>query len=311
MKGIVHLSPVAHLLQVTHVLGNEDIPRLSNYELMEIEKAVFEISRKQKMQIIPVDLPRENFWSAVRQLLYHLDTECAETIRKEGGQTTKSQLQSRRLNTLRTCINDTTRLRLNAFAQHAILSNLIKTQKIAHRTSGSLHKIDWKRHDPAERKFYNGMINFTEKYKMDVQWDGLLHGPDSVIEEIKESNNHINLIEFNDEKVVVYDEEVIPKKNLEFNKEWEEPEYDEEDRIREIEKFPYQISHIPPKDDLSEINNSSEPELKRIKIVQDLNDPIISEDGTELLLNAGDIESCSALIADTLIAAGLAEPAPV
>ena len=311
MKGIVHLSPVAHLLQVTHVLGNEDIPRLSNYELMEVEKALFEISRKQKMQTIPVDLPRENFWAAVRQLLYHLDTECSETIRKEGGQTTKSQLQSRRLNTLRTCINDTTRLRLNAFAQHAILSNLIKTQKISLGTSGTLHKIDWRRHDPAERKFYNGMIKFTEKYKMDVQWDGLLNGPDSVIEEVKTSTNHINLKEFNEEEEVVYDEEVFPVKNLGLNREWEEPEYDDEDRIREIEEFPYQVSHIPPKNELSKIKNSNESELRRIKIIKDLNDPIIAEDGTELLLNAGDIESCSALIADTLIAAGLAEPAPV
>ena len=156
---------MAHLLQVTHVLGNEDIPRLSNYELIEVEKAVFEVSRKQKTQTIPVDLPREKFWSAVRQLLYHLDTECSETIRKEGGQTTKSQLQSRRLNTLRTCVNDTTRLRLNAFAQHAILSNLINQQAISHNSSRTLYKIDWKKHDPAERKFYNGMIDFTEKYK--------------------------------------------------------------------------------------------------------------------------------------------------
>ena len=147
------------------MLGNEDIPRLSNYELIEVEKAVFEVSRKQKTQTIPVDLPREKFWSAVRQLLYHLDTECSETIRKEGGQTTKSQLQSRRLNTLRTCVNDTTRLRLNAFAQHAILSNLINQQAISHNSSRTLYKIDWKKHDPAERKFYNGMIDFTEKYK--------------------------------------------------------------------------------------------------------------------------------------------------
>lgn len=311
MKGIVHLSPVAHMLQVTHVLGNEEIPRLSNYELMEVEKAIFEVSRKQKTQTIPVDLPRENFWSAVRQLLYLLDTECSETIRKEGGQTTKSQLQSRRLNTLRTCINDTTRLRLNAFAQHAIISNLIKSQKISHSVSGSLHKIDWRRHDPAERKFYNGMINFTEKYKMDVQWDGLLNGPDSEIEEVKVSSNHINLKEFNDGEESEFDEIIPTTKIFEINKEWEEPEYDDEDRIREIEEYPYQVSHIPPKNDLIEMKNSSVPDLRRIKIIKDLNDPIIAEDGTELLLNAGDIESCSALIADTLIAAGLAEPAPV
>ena len=297
------------MLQVTHVLGNEDIPRLSNYELIEVEKAVFEVSRKQKTQTIPVDLPREKFWSAVRQLLYHLDTECSETIRKEGGQTTKSQLQSRRLNTLRTCVNDTTRLRLNAFAQHAILSNLINKQAISHSSSRTLHKIDWKKHDPAERKFYNGMIDFTEKYKMDVQWDGLLNGPDNVVEEIEITTNHINLQEFNDNEELDI-KNTIPIKSKEINREWKDPEYDDEDRIREIEEFPYQVSHVPPKSELK-IPDRNASELRRIKIIKDLNDPIIAEDGTELLLNAGDIESCSLLIADTLIAAGLAEPAPV
>ena len=300
---------MAHLLQVTHVLGNEDIPRLSNYELIEVEKAVFEVSRKQKTQTIPVDLPREKFWSAVRQLLYHLDTECSETIRKEGGQTTKSQLQSRRLNTLRTCVNDTTRLRLNAFAQHAILSNLINQQAISNNSSRTLYKIDWKKHDPAERKFYNGMIDFTEKYKLDVQWDGLLNGPDNVVEEIEITTNHINLQEFNDNEELDI-KNVIPVKSKEINREWEDPEYDDEDRIREIEEFPYQVSHVPPKSELK-IPDRNTSELRRIKIIKDLNDPIIAEDGTELLLNAGDIESCSLLIADTLIAAGLAEPAPV
>ena len=300
---------MAHLLQVTHVLGNEDIPRLSNYELIEVEKAVFEVSRKQKTQTIPVDLPRENFWSAVRQLLYHLDTECSETIRKEGGQTTKSQLQSRRLNTLRTCVNDTTRLRLNAFAQHAILSNLINKQAISHSSSRTLHKIDWKKHDPAERKFYNGMIDFTEKYKMDVQWDGLLNGPDNFIEEIEIATNHMNLQEFNGNEELDI-KNTIPIKSKEINREWKDPEYDDEDRIREIEEFPYQVSHVPPKSELKILDRNSS-ELRRIKIIKDLNDPIIAEDGTELLLNAGDIESCSLLVADTLIAAGLAEPAPV
>ncbi|MBT6683297.1 MAG: hypothetical protein HOB55_00360, partial [Euryarchaeota archaeon] len=58
-----------------------------------------------------------------------------------------------------------------------------------------------------------------------------------------------------------------------------------------------------------EYNNSNN--LLRIKILKDLSDPIITEDGTEILLIAGDIESCPALIAETLIAAGLAEAAPI
>ena len=49
----------------------------------------------------------------------------------------------------------------------------------------------------------------------------------------------------------------------------------------------------------------------RILILKDLDDPIISADGSEMVLTAGDVESCSSLIAETLIAAGLAEPAPL
>ena len=51
--------------------------------------------------------------------------------------------------------------------------------------------------------------------------------------------------------------------------------------------------------------------LRRILVLQDLDDPIITEDGSEITLTAGDVESCPAAIADNLIAAGLAEPAPL
>jgi len=292
------------------MLGKDDVSRLSSYELIAVEKAVFELSRKQKSQTTPVDLPRENFWNSVKQLLYHLDAECSETIRKEGGHTTKSQLQSRRLNVLRTCVNDISRLRLNAFAQHAILSNLIKTQKDMIRVPTNLQKIDWNRHDPAERKFYAGIVNFTEKYKIDVQWEGLLNGSESPIDEISIPTGHINLDEFDEEKVIE-DEPVVDIRIPEVVENWEDPEYDDEDRVREIDEFPYQVSHVAPKDEDIRLEDKNTIELRRIKILKDLNDPIIAEDGTEILLTAGDIESCSALIADTLIAAGLAESAPV
>jgi hypothetical protein len=51
--------------------------------------------------------------------------------------------------------------------------------------------------------------------------------------------------------------------------------------------------------------------LRRILILQDLAEPIITENGAEITLTAGDVESCPAPIADNLIAAGLAEPAPL
>jgi hypothetical protein len=289
------------------VLGKDDVLRLSNYELIAVEKAIFEVSRKQKSQTTPVDLPRENFWSAVRQLLYYLDNECSETIRKEGGHTTKSQLQTRRLNVLRTCVNDITRLRMNAFAQHAILSNLVKTQNGSSEFTGALKKIDWNRHDPAERKFYRGISDFTDKYKIEVQWDGLLKGMESIVEEIKIPTGHKSLEEFDSK---LKEEEIIIQ-IPEIGHGWEDPEYDDEDRIREIEDFPDQVSHVSPDIISTTEENKDGPGLRRIKILKDLNDPIITEEGAEILLTAGDIESCASLIADTLIAAGLAEAAPI
>ena len=134
-----------------------------------------------------------------------------------------------------------------------------------------------------------------------------MKGIESYVEEVQISTGHKNLEEFNEGK----EEEEIVIQVPEIKNDWEDPEYDEEDRIREIEDFPYQVSHIPPdtKNDIMENNDSNN--LLRIKILKDLNDPIITEDGAEILLIAGDIESCPALIAETLIAAGLAEVAPI
>jgi hypothetical protein len=40
-----------------------------------------------------------------------------------------------------------------------------------------------------------------------------------------------------------------------------------------------------------------------------MTEPIVTEDGSEITLTAGDIENCPSIIADTLIAAGMAEAA--
>jgi hypothetical protein len=51
--------------------------------------------------------------------------------------------------------------------------------------------------------------------------------------------------------------------------------------------------------------------MKRIRMLQDLVDPIIDEDGTEIQLTAGEVANFSSLMADTLIAAGFAESAEI
>ena len=90
---------------------------------------------------------------------------------------------------------------------------------------------------------------------------------------------------------------------------WDDPDMDEEDRIRQIDAFPDRATGAasPP----SPPTPAEDDGLMRILILKDLDDPIISADGSEMVLTAGDVESCSSLIAETLIAAGLAEPAPL
>ena len=125
--------------------------RLSKQELIVVEKALFELTRQQKIKsrIFRKKFSIPNFWSSIRQLLTHLENELAETIRNEG-MNAKTQLQSRRLGVARTSVSDLTRLRMNAFAQHAILSNLIKSPD-GKQNENQVTPINWQRHDPSEK----------------------------------------------------------------------------------------------------------------------------------------------------------------
>ncbi|MEO2221534.1 MAG: hypothetical protein ABGX29_01245, partial [Candidatus Poseidoniia archaeon] len=80
--------------------------------------------------------------------------------------------------------------------------------------------------------------------------------------------------------------------------------------IRQMDAFPNSptgaISATSIESDSAQLDDSN---LRRILILQDMDDPIIAEDGSEIHLIAGDIQSCPVLIAETLITAGLAESA--
>ena len=284
-------------------------PRLNKHQLLSIEKSLFELARKQKSQAIPVDLPVPAFWSSVGQLLQHLEADLAETIR-DRGMTAEAQLKSRRLGTIRTCVSDLTRLRLNAFTQHAVLSNLLKSpQGDAISMSANFQSLNWERHDSSERAYHSGIGHLVEKYKHEVSWNALLSGSSVEIPSIPKASGHEPLTEF------VEQEEPVPQQtptvdNTPDSSNWRDPEFDEEDRIRQIDAFPGRAtgaaSPAPPQEPTPE-----ESGLRRILILQDLTEPIITENGSEITLTAGDVESCPTPIADNLIAAGLAEPAPL
>ena len=284
-------------------------PRLNKHRLLSIEKSLFELARKQKSQAIPVDLPVPAFWSSVGQLLQHLEADLAETIR-DRGMTAEAQLKSRRLGTIRTCVSDLTRLRLNAFTQHAVLSNLLKSpQGDAMSMAASFQSLDWERHDPSERAYHSGIGHLVEKYKHEVSWNALLRGSGVEIPSPPKAGGHEPLTEFVEQEETA-SQQTPAADNTPDSSNWQDPEFDEEDRIRQIDAFPDRAtgaaSPAPPPEPAPE-----ESGLRRILILQDLTEPIIAENGSEITLTAGDVESCPAPIADNLIAAGLAEPAPL
>ncbi len=283
--------------------------RLTKQQLIVVEKALFELTRQQKSSPnVPKEITIPNFWSSIRQLLTNLENELAETIRNEG-MNAKTQLQTRRLGVARTSVSDLTRLRMNAFAQHAILSNLVKTPN-GKQNEIQVPPLNWQRHDPSERIYYTGIERLVEKYKNEVSWNSMLHGERP--EGIKKPNLGGNavLTEFNDSEEV--ESSQITSSTSQSQEIWNEPELDEEDRIRQMDEFPERATGAMSATSIEESNPIGNlSDMKRIRILQDLVDPIIDEDGTEIQLTAGEVANFSSLMADTLIAAGFAESAEI
>ena len=286
-----------------------DAPRLNEKQLAVVEKSLFELLRKQKSQAVPVDLPVPVFWASVGQLLHHLETDIAETIRDKG-MSAEAQMKSRRLGNIRTCISDLTRLRLNAFTQNAVLSNLMKSpQGDAMSVSSGFQSLDWQRHDSSERAFHAGIGHLVEKYKHEVSWNALQHGSSIESASVPKASGHSPLTEFSESQEEDSVATAPDPEQPASTGDWDDPDMDEEDRIRQIDAFPDRATGAasPP----SPPTPAEDDGLMRILILKDLDDPIISADGSEMVLTAGDVESCSSLIAETLIGAGLAEPAPL
>ena len=285
--------------------------RLSRRQLIVVEKALFELTRQQKVsQNVPVEITVQNFWPSIHQLLSHLENELAETIRNEG-MNAKTQLQSRRLGVARTSVSDLTRMRMNAFTQHAILTNLLKMPN-GKQNENRVPPLNWQRHDPSERAYYTNVERLVEKYKNDVSWDNMLHGGKPVSASKPSLGGNAALTEFNE---LDNEESFVPSVNSSQQSSqeiWDDPEFDEEDRIRQMDEFPERATGAISSTSINQTEHMKiDPDMKRIRIIQDLMDPIIDEDGTAIQLTAGEVANFSSLMADTLIAEGFAESAEI
>ena len=287
---------------------------LQGPQLAAVEAQLHALLRSQAKHALPVDLPRPDFWHVCSQLLQSIELELAETNRNEGF-SARAQTLTRRQSNLRRTISDLTRHRLNAFVNHAALANLASTPfgDAAVEASVNLMPIDWQRQDGAERAFHEGVAELIEQYKRNVSWNGLQQGilENSNPQPVVTPAGNAQLDQFVDQPGGLTGEkppaveEVVPEEI------WNDPDFDEEDRISMMEEFPeisepMMVEQEPPSDE----TESTEPTgMIRLRILKDMPEPILDASGEEIELLAGDSFNCHALMAETLIAAGWAEAA--
>ena len=284
---------------------------LQGPQLEAVEAQLHALLRMQAKHALPVDLPRPDFWHVCSQLLQSIELELAEINRAEGF-SPRTQTLTRRQANLRRAIADLTRHRLNAFVNHAALANLASTPfgDAVAEANTNLAPVDWQRQDGAERAFHVGVSELIEQYKRNVSWNGLQQGVlnAEIVPQPTTPAGNAQLDQFVDSP-----DGLTGQKPPEIEREevgvWEDPDFDEEDRISMMEEYP-EISESVMPDENSESADANEDAtggMMRLRILRDMPEPILDESGEEIELLEGDSFNCGSLMAQTLIAAGWAE----
>ena len=302
-----------------------DMSRVSATQLQAIENQLFSLVRQQSKRNHPIELPRPDFWTQVALLLGNIDTELAE-IGKNEGWSVKAVNLSRRQGNVRRAVADLTQHRLTSFVRHASTDNLTLAPHgdALGEVKKNLAPLDWQRHDAAERAFYEGLNELIEKYKHQVSWNVLQQGLLAEVEAtptVKPGTTQLDSFVKQEGGLTGQGPPKIKFEEIEKTP-YDDPDDDEEDRIARMSAYPTSgmvnpdISPQPvndttttSQDDDNEGGGESSTDMIRIKILQDLPEPIIDADGKELELMTGDIEFCDSNYANGLIAAGLAEKA--
>ena len=284
---------------------------LQGPQLEAVEAQLHALLRMQAKHALPVDLPRPDFWHVCSQLLQSIELELAEINRAEGF-SPRTQTLTRRQANLRRAIAALTRHRLNAFVNHAALANLASTPfgDAMAEANTNLAPVDWQRQDGAERAFHVGVSELIEQYKRNVSWNGLQQGVlnAEIMPQPTTPAGNAQLDQFVDSP-----DGLTGQKPPEIEQEevgvWEDPDFDEEDRISMMEEYP-EISESVMPDQNSESADANEDAtggMMRLRILRDMPEPILDESGEEIELLEGDSFNCGSLMAQTLIAAGWAE----
>ena len=276
-------------------MDTDEHDTLSASELDRIEKAIFEVARQQRGKRVPVSLPFPDFWDRAVHLVIHLEQE-ADRMRRDGVGSARLSTGVRRMANIRTQIRNLANLRLNALTSHAVIGSLLEEGG----SRGNGNSIEWSRMDPKERAFHSEISRGVDRFRTQTSWDVLMGIEESGGEE---AVGVPNLNRFEDEEGLD-GLAPFPEPSPEGEVEWDDPEMDEEDRIRTIDDG-------YPEAPLNPASQDVKHDLVKIRIIEDSDDPIIDEDGDEIRIVEGEFHLCSQTMSETLISIGLAELADV
>ena len=276
-------------------MDTDEHDTLSASELDRIEKAIFEVARQQRGKRVPVSLPFPDFWDRAVHLVIHLEQE-ADRMRRDGVGSARLSTGVRRMANIRTQIRNLANLRLNALTSHAVIGSLLEEGG----SRGNGNSIEWSRMDPKERAFHSEISRGVDRFRTQTSWDVLMGIEESGGEE---AVGVPDLNRFEDEEGLD-GLAPFPEPSPGGEVEWDDPEMDEEDRIRTIDDG-------YPEAPLNPASQDVKHDLVKIRIIEDSDDPIIDEDGSEIRIVEGEFHLCSQTMSETLISIGLAELAEV
>ena len=156
-----------------HVPFMTPVRDLDGGQAQEIEEQLFTTHRQQLPRHVPVPLPRQDFWEMVRALLSSLDLEIQEMVRKGSIDMRLQNLQKRQTN-IRRIASELARKRMVAMMQHAASQAL--RSGVNPGMNQELPSLDWQRHDPAEKAFYHALQLNVDRFKKEIDWQGMQQG---------------------------------------------------------------------------------------------------------------------------------------
>ena len=146
---------------------------LDSTQARDIEEELFATRRQQASRHMPVALPRQNFWEMVGKLLADIDSNIQDMI-MNGITGLRLQNEQKRQANIRRIASELSRKRLVTMMQYLATQSLRIDAQMG--DSQDLPPMDWQRHDPAEKAFYNGIVTQMDRFKKTVDWESMQKG---------------------------------------------------------------------------------------------------------------------------------------